>query len=174
MLVKFVIKEMLNEREKHASLPAGTAGADAGGGSGGVGRVPAVVSQWESGKTFPSTKRLVALSRLYGVPLEELYPKDAEEEGETEVEAAEEVPAPADDPPGIEIPPKSRRSWRNRIAAGIVFAAYISFAAGILLWGCLTNSNALAMSYLILGTVVLIVGWLVFFAYAIYKYIRRK
>lgn len=132
------------------------------------------VSQWESGKTFPSTKRLVTLSRLYGVPLEELYPKDAEKEGETEVEAAEEVPAPADDPPGIEIPPKSRRSWRNRIAAGIVFAAYISFAAGILLWGCLTNSNALAMSYLILGTVVLIVGWLVFFAYAIYKYIRRK
>ena len=77
MLVKFVIKEMLNEREKRASLPAGTAGADAGGGSGGVGRVPAVVSQWESGKTFPSVKKQIVLSRLYGVPMEQLYPEGA-------------------------------------------------------------------------------------------------
>ena len=87
MLVKFVIKEMLNEREKRASLPAGTAGADAGGGSGGVGRVPAVVSQWESGKTFPSVKKQIVLSRLYGVPMEQLYP-----EGEVQV-GIKRVPA---------------------------------------------------------------------------------
>ncbi len=133
------------------------------------------VSQWESGKTFPSVKKQIVLSRLYGVPIEQLYPEGAaqemEEPGE---EAVEEVPIPANDTPKKELPPKGRRNWRNKIAAGVIFAAYVGFAAGMLWWGRLTSSNALAMSYLIFGTVVFIAGWFVLFTCAIFKYIIRR
>ena len=45
------------------------------------------VSQWESGKTFPSVKKQIVLSRLYEVPMEQLYP-----EGEVQV-GIKRVPA---------------------------------------------------------------------------------
>ena len=37
------------------------------------------ISKWESGRAFPSMEKLIALSRLYGVPLEELYQDNTEQ-----------------------------------------------------------------------------------------------
>lgn len=75
------------------------------------------VSRWETGRAKPSTEKLIALSRLYGVPLDELVggePARAES-------GAENVEAPA--------PP---RRW---IAAGALALAVLAAIIGAyLIW----------------------------------------
>ena len=75
------------------------------------------VSRWETGRAKPSTEKLIALSRLYGVPLDELVggePARAESR-------AENVEAPA--------PP---RRW---IAAGALALAVLAAIIGAyLIW----------------------------------------
>lgn len=75
------------------------------------------VSRWETGRAKPSTEKLIALSRLYGVPLDELVggePARAES-------GAENVEAPA--------PP---RRW---IAAGALALAVLAAIIGAYLLG---------------------------------------
>ena len=75
------------------------------------------ISRWETGRAKPSTEKLIALSRLYGVPLDELVggePARAES-------GAENVEAPA--------PP---RRW---IAAGALDLAVLAAIIGAyLIW----------------------------------------
>lgn len=75
------------------------------------------VSRWETGRAKPSTEKLIALSRLYGVPLDELVggePARAES-------GAENVEAPA-------VP----RRW---IAAGALALAVLAAIIGAYLLG---------------------------------------
>ena len=75
------------------------------------------ISRWETGRAKPSTEKLIALSRLYGVPLDELVggePARAES-------GAENVEAPA--------PP---RRW---IAAGALALAVLAAIIGAYLLG---------------------------------------
>ena len=94
------------------------------------------ISQWESGKTFPSIEKQLALSQLYGVSVEELY---------GEKDAGPEPPVP------------ERRRSLKKTAIWAVLAAYACFVAGTLVWGKLTNSTAVATGYLIWETFILIV-----------------
>ena len=75
------------------------------------------VSRWETGRAKPSTEKLIALSRLYGVPLDELVggePARAES-------GAENVEAPA-----------APRRW---IAAGALALAVLAAIIGAyLIW----------------------------------------
>ena len=75
------------------------------------------VSRWETGRAKPSTEKLIALSRLYGVPLDELVGGEP-----ARVESgAENVEAPA--------PP---RRW---IAAGALALAVLAAIIGAyLIW----------------------------------------
>lgn len=54
------------------------------------------ISRWEVGSSVPSTENLLELSRLYGVPLDELVGRDAESPTQVtpEREAVHEEPVP--------------------------------------------------------------------------------
>lgn len=71
------------------------------------------VSRWETGRAKPSTEKLIALSRLYGVPLDELVGG--------EPARAENVEAPA---------PPRRASPRRWIAAGALALAVLAAIIG--------------------------------------------
>ena len=80
------------------------------------------ISRWETGRAKPSTEKLIALSRLYGVPLDELVggePARAES-------GAENVEAPA---------PPRRASPRRWIAAGALALAVLAAIIGAYLLG---------------------------------------
>lgn len=80
------------------------------------------VSRWETGRAKPSTEKLIALSRLYGVPLDELVggePARAESRAENVESAA--VPRRA-----------SPRRW---IAAGALALAVLAAIIGAYLLG---------------------------------------
>lgn len=67
------------------------------------------VSGWERGTAVPSAEKLIALSRLYGIPLNELV-NGAEPPGEElGAEVAEPEPAP---PEAEEAPRRAALSWR--------------------------------------------------------------
>ena len=83
------------------------------------------VSQWESGKTFPSTKRLVALSRLYGVPLEEMTQTDTADADHT---------SPSE--PEMEEPRKPRFSKRT-----VFYLAISVLYIAVYIWGEVTHSR---------------------------------
>lgn len=76
------------------------------------------VSRWETGRAKPSTEKLIALSRLYGVPLDELVGG--------EPARAENVEAPA---------PPRRASPRRWIAAGALALAVLAAIIGAYLLG---------------------------------------
>ena len=80
------------------------------------------VSGWERGTAVPSAEKLIALSRLYGMPLNELV-NGAEPPGEElGAEVAEPEPAP---PEAEEAPRRAALSWRvgaAALAGGLLFA----------------------------------------------------
>lgn len=76
------------------------------------------ISRWETGRAKPSTEKLIALSRLYGVPLDELVGG--------EPARAENVEAPA---------PPRRASPRRWIAAGALALAVLAAIIGAYLLG---------------------------------------
>lgn len=96
------------------------------------------VSRWETGQSTPSADNLIALSKVYGMTVEELYTHfDPAGTEETDPEPpAERETAKA----GI---PGTGRSRKKRIAAGIV----VCICGGILLWGKLTNSMAVTKTF---------------------------
>lgn len=114
------------------------------------------VSQWEAGKTFPSMEKQLALSRLYGVSLEELYRDGAAQDKEVEPEAApEEAPPIAGDAPEMS-GPKAELSRKGKRIIMIALAACVY--CGTLLWGKLASSLAMATGYLIWETIFLAAG----------------
>lgn len=117
-----------------------------------VGVTRQAVSGWESGRTQPSVEKLVAVCRLYGVPVEELYPDDTVQEKEA---VPEEMPSEAGDTleaaePKAEL--SRKRKWM------ILAAVMVWIWCGTFLWGRLTNSRAAAANYVFWETAILIVG----------------
>ena len=88
------------------------------------------VSGWERGTAAPSAEKLIALSRLYGIPLNELL-NGAEPPGEElGAEAAEPEPAP---PEAEEAPRRAALSWRVAAAAlaGCILFAGLSLGMAL-------------------------------------------
>ncbi len=88
------------------------------------------VSGWERGTAAPSAEKLIALSRLYGIPLDELV-NGAEPPGEElGAEAAEPEPAP---PEAGEAPRRAALSWRSGTAAlaGCILFAGLSLGMAL-------------------------------------------
>ena len=77
------------------------------------------VSRWETGAAMPSAENLFCLSRLYGVPMDELIRgEEAEPEQKTEP------------PAGTQDAPKEDRALRRWRAAALVLAAVCVLLAG--------------------------------------------
>ena len=77
------------------------------------------VSRWETGAAMPSAENLLCLSRLYGVPMDELIRgEEAEPEQKTEP------------PAGTQDAPKEDRALRRWRAAALVLAAVCVLLAG--------------------------------------------
>lgn len=88
------------------------------------------VSGWERGTATPSAEKLIALSRLYGIPLNELV-NGAEPPGEElGAEVAEPEPAP---PEAEEAPRRAALSWRVAAAAlaGCILFAGLSLGMAL-------------------------------------------
>lgn len=117
------------------------------------------VSQWESGRTFPSMEKQLALSRLYGVSPEALYWEDTAREAEEGPEAVPEDAPPltedAAEMGGLQADLSHKHKRRKRI---VVIALVICVYCGTLLWGKLANSLAMATGYLIWETIFLAAG----------------
>ena len=77
------------------------------------------VSRWETGAAMPSAENLLCLSRLYGVPMDELIRGE-----EAELEQKTEPPA------GTQDAPKEDRALRRWRAAALVLAAVCVLLAG--------------------------------------------
>ena len=98
------------------------------------------VSQWESGKVYPSVEKLWELSRLYGVSMEELCAPWDPAGGRT-------APPP---------PPAKKPRWDGRTISLLLAAGYLCFAAGVLIWGEVTNSRSMAKAGLLFTTILLL------------------
>ena len=133
------------------------------------------VSQWESGRTFPSMEKQLALSRLYGVSPEALYWEDTAREAEEGPEAVPEDAPPltedAAEMGGLQADLSHKHKRRKRI---VVIALVICVCCGTLLWGYLTNSRAHARNYLIVGAVVSAGGSFAYFLYSLLKKIKEE
>ena len=88
------------------------------------------VSGWERGTAAPSAEKLIALSRLYGIPLNELVNGAEPPGGELGAEAAEPEPAP---PEAEEAPRRAALSWRVAAAAlaGCILFAGLSLGMAL-------------------------------------------
>lgn len=89
------------------------------------------VSRWERGVAAPSTEKLIALGRLYDVPVERLVGGDLE----LQKDPATAVAVAAEDVPSVCAEAPRRRGWK--IAAGAVLAAcllLVTVAAVITIW----------------------------------------
>lgn len=80
------------------------------------------VSRWETGAAMPSAENLFCLSRLYGVPMDELIRGE-----EAELEQKTEPPA------GTQDAPKEDRTLRRWRAAALVLAVLVCAGAYLVL-----------------------------------------
>lgn len=124
------------------------------------------VSQWEAGKTFPSMEKQLALSRLYGVSLEELYRDDTAQD--KEVEAA--IPSAGSEeeekiPEKYPFPGKQRMVKKKIVLLAVLVSIYIL----VYVIGILTRSKSMATSTLRFLTAVTISVWLLYLLYRRYK-----
>lgn len=124
------------------------------------------VSQWEAGKTFPSMEKQLALSRLYGVSLEELYRDGAAQD--KEVEAA--IPSAGNEeeekiPEKYPFPGKQRMGKKKIVLLAVLVSIYIL----VYVIGILTRSKSMATSTLRFLTAVTISVWLLYLLYRRYK-----
>lgn len=135
------------------------------------------ISQWEAGRVFPSIQNQIALSRLYGVPLDELYPEETtkkEEEmestGESKVEEVMEQGA------GLEssnIPLVIKKRGKLVRKKRWIPAAILGLYIGIYLWGILTHSRGSATGVLVLLTAFLLLGILLYIAYLVILFLKK-
>lgn len=120
------------------------------------------ISKWESGRAFPSMEKLIALSRLYGVPLEELY-VDNTEQG---MEARAEIPLESE----RENRTKRGRSRKTVILFSVLAVLYFS----VYVWGVVTNSRSIAIGNLFYLTVILFAAMFLFGMYRFIIYLTKK
>jgi len=116
------------------------------------------VSQWERDLSMPSTEKLLALSQLFGVTVEELY----QEEGEGDVElepkgVPESTEVPAADLES-ETTPNQRCPYKKVLLAALLAGCYLS----IYIWGVLTDSATMAKICLVFVTLLIVVGCFLF------------
>ena len=112
------------------------------------------ISQWEAGRTFPSMQKQIALSQLYGVPLEELYPEETTEKEEAETDGMPEEPEPEKPdsvPPAMEVTQEEQPQQEKRRARWFVLALVVIYVS-IYIWGELTHSRTSARLMMILFT----------------------
>jgi len=110
------------------------------------------ISKWECGESLPDTDNLIAISRLYGVSLDELVgnaPEKAEENAETEEAKVEEPDTEETDSifDEDEDEPKGKKSTLVRVLYAFPYpvAATIAF----LLWGILAGGWHIAWTLFI-------------------------
>lgn len=117
------------------------------------------VSKWESGASVPSMESFVALSRLYGIPVDELLEGTAEnrEEEKTPEEEKARNPAVSASKPETEACHSQKWVW-ILILAGFYSTVYIS--------GILTNARTVSKSFLVFCTFLLLAGG---FVYLLFK-----
>ena len=117
------------------------------------------ISKWESGRAFPSMEKLIALSRLYGVPLEELY-VDNTEQG---MEARAEIPLESE----RENRTKRGRSRKTVILFSVLAVLYLS----VYIWGIITNSRGIATINLFYLTAILLTAVFLYGTYRVMIYL---
>lgn len=118
------------------------------------------VSHWEAGGAFPSAEKQIALSQLYGVPPDELYPQKNTEEEVMEIPEIPEKPKPEEPdrlPPAAETAWEEQRRKRRQRRKWLALALAVTYVA-IYIWGELTRSSTSARIMIVLLTRVLIVG----------------
>ena len=128
------------------------------------------ISQWESGRAFPSMEKQLALSQIYGVSVEALYRRETAENTEKEPEppAEEELPGDAAENERKE---QTRRHPRKRLWA-MIFP--VSFFGGVLLWGGLTNSKATAIMFSVFVGAIILVCWLLCISAKLFVKLHKK
>lgn len=121
------------------------------------------VSGWESGRTRPSVEKLVAVCRLYGVPVEELCREWVEEAVEEEISPVEEA---EENVPEADTSPKKGSTGKKKLVLPAVLALtyVLVYTAGIL-----TRSRSMATSTLFLLTAVIALIWALFWLRDIFK-----
>ena len=119
------------------------------------------ISKWESGRAFPSMEKLIALSRLYGVPLEELY-VDNTEQG---MEARAEIPLESE----LENRTKRGRSLKTVILFSVLAVLYLS----VYIWGIITNSRGIATINLFYLTAILLTAVFLYGTYRVVIYLVK-
>lgn len=124
------------------------------------------ISQWESGTTMPSMEKLLALSRIFGVPAEELYGGGVVRETEVEPEAPPETPCATVDKNA----PKRGRLSKKIILLVPLAVLYLS----IYIWGVATNSKSLAIANLFYFSVILLAATILYGVYQLILYLMRK
>lgn len=128
------------------------------------------VSRWESGRAWPSAEKLVAVSRLYGVTVEELCRDVIAEKPEADKGTVEQIPesSNATVQEGKEDPCRRKR-WSRFCAVIVVISIYIF----IYIWGGLTNSQHTATDNLVFLTIILAVAGVLYGGYRIIYYLKK-
>ena len=86
------------------------------------------VSKWENGAAQPELSKLVELSRLYGVSVDELLSLEEAEKAETGPDAPTDAPAPAQLSLGASEPKKTLRQKLLLGAAAVCLALAVGLA----------------------------------------------
>lgn len=125
------------------------------------------ISQWESGRAFPSMEKQLALCRLYRVTLDQLYPEDTAREGDAEKAVPPAKGEPEEDTPEENRLEKdaSRKKGKQKkfVLITVLILAYVSvYTAGVL-----THSESMARNTLFLLTCVIILVSLLYLLYRI-------
>lgn len=124
------------------------------------------ISKWETGSSVPELDKLVAMSRLFGVTLDELVLDEAQSNGAEGVKAPEPEEKPAE---------HSRSMTQTVVGAVLLAVGALAFILVSLLGGVLTGL-VLALPFLLCGVICLAVrrgaglwcAWLLFVGFELY------
>ena len=124
------------------------------------------ISKWETGSSVPELDKLVAMSRLFGVTLDELVLGVAQSDGAEGVEAPEPEAKPAE---------RGRSLIQTVVGAVLLAVGALAFILVTLLGGVLTGL-VLALPFLLCGVICLAVrrgaglwcAWLLFVGFESY------
>lgn len=124
------------------------------------------ISKWETGSSVPELDKLVAMSRLFGVTLDELVLGEAQSDGAEGVEAPEPEAKPVE---------RGRSITQTIVGAVLLAVGALAFFLVTLLGGVLTGL-VLALPFLLCGVICLAVrrgaglwcAWLLFVGFESY------
>ena len=124
------------------------------------------ISKWETGSSVPELDKLVAMSRLFGVTLDELVLGEAQSDGAEGVEAPEPEAKPVE---------RGRSLTQTIVGAVLLAVGALAFLLVTLLGGVLTGL-VLALPFLLCGVICLAVrrgaglwcAWLLFVGFESY------